>query len=161
MNWLDHHVVQDLSSSSSRMASPSPSKAKSGPKRRTDLINTPPNRDNVADLAAGPSTYMRIPAIVQNHGSRNTDILQQAANTILHKGNRQSGGESHTRTTPISKPSFSRGTGLFVRETTLIDSESDFDRAESDYSGDEPPSSPVKKEVLQLRAELAAARQVS
>lgn len=78
------------------------------------------------------------------------------ASTILHKGSRQSG--EHTRTAPISK-TFSRGTGLFIREATLIDSESDFDRAESD-SGDEAPSSPVK-EVLQLRAELAAARQVN
>jgi hypothetical protein len=136
------------------MASASSSKAKAGSKRRTDPSNTP-TRDNVADLA-GPSTYMRIPA-VQNHVSRNTDILQQAASTILHKGSRQSG--EHTRTAPLSK-AFSRGTGLFVREATLIDSESDFDRAESD-SGDEAPSSPVKKEVLQLRAELAAVRQVN
>jgi K+-transporting ATPase c subunit len=137
------------------MASPSPSKARAGSKRRTDSNNTL-NRDNVADLA-GPSTFMRIPA-VQNHISRNADILQQAANTIRHKGSRQ-GGE-HTRTSPIISQAFSQGTGLFGREVTLIDSESDFDRAESD-SGNEAPSSPVKKEVLQLRAELAAARQVN
>lgn len=139
------------------MASPSPNRTKLASKRKTDTIGTP-NRDIFTDLP-GPSTYMRIPT-QPNHISRNTDIdaLNQATSTILQKGHTRHDERAHT--TPNSK-AFTRSASLFGREAGYVDSESDFDRAESDSGDSLSHPSPAMKEVIQLRLELATLKEVS